>query len=73
MMLFNSFWDVKLKLSYQYDVKQAFLFIPPSAMHQSTIVSEGFKGGTRGALIINVERNGGHKWVYYLPNIAMPA
>ena len=39
---------------------------------QSTIVSEGFKGGTRGAPIMprdtvsrtaNVERNGGHKWV----------
>ena len=39
---------------------------------ESTIVSEGFKGGTRGAPIIprdavsrtaNVERNGGHKWV----------
>ena len=38
----------------------------------STIVSEGFKGGTRGASIMprdavsraaNVERNGGHKWV----------
>ena len=41
-------------------------------MHtESTIVSEGFKGGTRGAPIMprdavsrtaNVERNGGHKW-----------
>ena len=39
---------------------------------QSIIVSEGFKGGTRGAPIIprdavsrtaNVERNGGQKWV----------
>ena len=39
---------------------------------ESTIVSEGFKGGTRGAPIMprdavsrtaNVERNGGHKWV----------
>ena len=41
-------------------------------MSQSTIVSEGFKGGTRGSPIMprdavsrtaNVERNGGHKWV----------
>ena len=39
---------------------------------ESTIVSEGFKGGTRGAPIMprdavsrtaHVERNGGHKWV----------
>ena len=39
---------------------------------QSTIVSEGFKGGTRGAPImprdavsrtVNVERTGRHKWV----------
>ena len=39
---------------------------------ESTIVSEGFNGGTRGAPIMprdavsrtaNVERNGGHKWV----------
>ena len=38
--------------------------------HESTIVSEGFKGGTRGAPIMprdavsrtaNAERNGGHK------------
>ena len=41
-------------------------------IHESIIVSEGFKGGTRGAPIVprdavsrtaNVERNGGHKWV----------
>ena len=39
---------------------------------ENTIVSEGFKGGTRGAPIMprdavsrtaNVERNGGNKWV----------
>ena len=39
---------------------------------ESTIVSEGFKGGTRGSPIMprdavsrtaNVQRNGGHKWV----------
>ena len=39
---------------------------------ESTIDSEGFKGGTRGTPIMprdavsrtaNVERNGGHKWV----------
>ena len=43
-----------------------------AACLQSTIVSEGFKGGTRGAPIMprdvvsrtaNVERTGGHKWV----------
>ena len=42
-----------------------------SEYQQSTIVSEGFKGGFRGAPIMpkdavsraaNVERNGGHKW-----------
>jgi len=42
------------------------------ASTESTIDSEGFKGGTRGAPIMpreavsrtaNVERNGGHKWV----------
>ena len=40
--------------------------------YKNTIVSEGFKGGTRGAPIMprdavsrtaNVERNDGHKWV----------
>ena len=40
--------------------------------YESTIVSEGFKGGTRGAPIMprdavsrtaNVERTGQHKWV----------
>ena len=41
-------------------------------LSESTIVSEGFKGGTRGAPIMprdavsrtaNVERTGRHKWV----------
>ena len=41
----------------------------------TTTISEGFKGGTRGAPILprdavsrtaNVERNGGHKWVNYV-------
>ena len=44
----------------------------PIDMKLSTIVSEGFKGGTRGALILprdavsrtaNVERTNRHKWV----------
>ena len=43
---------------------------------ESTIVSEGFKGGTRGAPIMprdavsrtaNVERTGRHKWVKSSP------
>ena len=47
---------------------------------QSTIVSEGFKGGTRGAPIMprdavsrtaHVERTGRHKWVKQIPSSVM--
>ena len=48
--------------------------MPSREYSESTIDSEGFKGGTRGSPIMprdavsrtaNVERNGGQKWIAY--------
>ena len=62
----------RLNVSFMLQNLSEYKMSRRPGMPESTIVSEGFKGGTRGAPLMprdavsrtaNVERNGGHKWV----------
>ena len=70
----NIFWFIlnQLEIESDFGLIQHYSEKISLCVKQSTIVSEGFKGGTRGAPIMprnavsraaNVESNGEHKWV----------